>query len=522
MKKVLEILRLIVYYAAVFVFSSIAWTSMPIGAIAMVSAVYASGGILAPVILLSGISVGVFVGVKSILILIVFLILFLIPVIFIRPLVSIEGRNEKRKVGNYVLFAGFFSFVFFGFLNGIYALILTYLLYKVFVNTMAILRNEDEKLVFSKEESIGLFTFLSVILIYISSYFALPILYPVILIAGILGYAAIKRGVLEAIGSYIFIFFIYVFLIAPVMKIPIDFVFNFNNVLLLVLPIVVLGVVSILRNFKKLIIYLIMNVLNISLFFLFYMYFQNLVYYLPYLLMSFAVVIFADDYQRKKDKKLRDSYLITDEGETRLEQEVASILKEETKKEPLKSREIIELFSDKDLFVNRMYLDEEMYKELTLYSEIQSSDYIIEELYDLINEDGYIDRLKFNNILVNNNVVIDIYSYEMEEEIRILEILALREIKNIVREREEKKVIAEREEGLQYDNKVLKDMEEMNSIAYNIEIRNNVKNKSIRKLNKDLETDIKNKVDDNIDSMDNDKNNKNEISIAPKEEDINE
>ena len=137
MKKVIKILKLIVYYIAVFVFSSIGFNAMPIGAIAMASAIYASEGILALVVVLSMISTVVFLGIKSLLILILFLILFLIPVIFIRPLISIEGRNEKKKIGNYLIISSFLSFVFFGFLNGILSVILTYILYKIFVNTMA-------------------------------------------------------------------------------------------------------------------------------------------------------------------------------------------------------------------------------------------------------------------------------------------------------------------------------------------------------------------------------------------------
>ena len=117
MKKVEKILRLIAYYIFLFIFSSIGINSFPIGAIAMIGAVYGSGGILAPAIILSAISAGIFVGVKSLISLLIFLILFLIPIIFIRPLISIEGRNEKKKVGNYLLFASFFSFVFFGFLD---------------------------------------------------------------------------------------------------------------------------------------------------------------------------------------------------------------------------------------------------------------------------------------------------------------------------------------------------------------------------------------------------------------------
>lgn len=211
MKKVVKILRLIAYYIFLFIFSSIGVNNFPIGAIAMIGAVYGSGGILAPAILLSAISAGIFIGTKSLISLLIFIILFVIPIIFIRPLISIEGRNEKKKVGNYILFASLFAFVFFGFLEGIFAVILTYMLYKIFVNVMAVFKNDDEKEIFSIEENVSLFTFLSVGIIYVTSYFNLPLIYPAILIMGILRLCSNKERIYSKyINIYFYFIYIYV------------------------------------------------------------------------------------------------------------------------------------------------------------------------------------------------------------------------------------------------------------------------------------------------------------------------
>ena len=495
MKKTVEILKLIVYYIALFVFSSIGFNNVPIGAIAMIGAIFASGGILAPAIVLSMISVGVFIGVKSLLISILFLILFLVPVIFVRPLISIEGRNEKKKTGNYLIVSSFISVVFFGFLQGILTVLSIYVLYKIFVNTMAVLKNEEEKVVFSKEENIALYTFLSVGFLYISIYFNIPLIFPSILIFGILGYASIKNGFLEVLLSYIFIILIFIFIMMPSMKVSISFDLNFKNILLMAIPIVVFLLISLLRRFKRLIIYYSVALINIGLFFIFYKYFEAPLYYTPYILMSIIVITFAEDYANLKDKKLKNSNYISDEGETRLETSMDTKVKVD-EKEKLKSREVIELFTDKDVFVNRMYINEAVYKDLYLYDEIQSSDYIFEELYDLILNDGYIDRKKFNNILLKNNIVIDIYSYEVEEEIRILEILSLREIKRVVREKEEKKVLKEREEGLQNDKKTQLSVEKKDSIDYNKETISVDKKESIRNIVKDRKEKEENQKED--------------------------
>lgn len=291
------------------------------------------------------------------------------------------------------------------------------------------------------------------------------------------------------------------FLIVPSMNIDIssdkylylslnqNMLLDIYYLILLILPVIVLSIITIFRNFSRLFIYLGIMFLNIGIFTFIYIYIKNLLIYLPYLVMSFSVIIFANDYERKKLKKQKKSRLIADEGETRLESNSFSNSmtenqkereEQDEKKQELKSREIVEIFNDKDVFVNRMYTNEEIYKDLLLYDEIKSSDNIIEEIYYLISQDGYIDRKKFNNILIKNNIIVDINNYEMEEEIRILEILSLRELKDIKKEKEE---------ALQNDKKENKSIEELSSIRYNKKIDNNIKNddKTTKKENENIE-----------------------------------
>ena len=277
------------------------------------------------------------------------------------------------------------------------------------------------------------------------------------------------------------------------------------NLILILLPIVVLSYISLLRNFSRLFVYLGILFLNIGVFCFIYFFIQNIFIYIPYVLMSFTVLIFVNDYERLKTKRIREKSLITDEGETRLETQAESLTNEQKRRKEieeendrLKSREIVGLFSDKDIFVNRMYVNEDMYKDLLLYDEIKSSDNIMEEIYFLMKEDGYINKRKFNNILIKNNVIIDINSYVMEEEIRILEIMSLREIKEIEREKEVKQILMEREESLQNDEKIVENVEDSSSIAYNKEIEKECgkfhENKSIR----DIKKESKDKLKENI------------------------
>lgn len=289
---------------------------------------------------------------------------------------------------------------------------------------------------------------------------------------------------------------------------------NLYNTIIMLLPIIVLSLIFLFRNFSRLYIYIGILFLNIGLFCFIYFFLKNLIIYIPYILMMFVVIIFADDYERLKIKKEKDSRKITDEGEIRLETNIYSDFmtnnqkkrKEiEEEKQKLKSREIIELFSDKDIFINRMYVNEDIYKDLLLYDEIKASDNIIEEIYYLIKDDGYINRKKFKNILIKNNIIIDINNYAIEEEIRILEILSLRELKNISREKQEKQILKEKEDALQIDKKEEKIVEETNSIRYNDKEENNVNNKERIVENKSSIKNLNNR--NNINNYENIDNN---------------
>ena len=92
------------------------------------------------------------------------LILFLCFVLVIRPNFEENERNEKQKLGRYVFISSFivqaFKMLFSGFL--LYDLILsivigliTYIFYKIFVNSIIVISEFGDKKVFSPEEVIG-------------------------------------------------------------------------------------------------------------------------------------------------------------------------------------------------------------------------------------------------------------------------------------------------------------------------------------------------------------------------------
>lgn len=98
-------------------------------------------------------------------------LLFIVLILIIRPNFEEEERNEKQKLGIYAFAASFIiqagKMLFFGFL--LYDLItsialglITYIFYKIFVNSLIVITNYKEKQAFSIEEVMGASMLLSI------------------------------------------------------------------------------------------------------------------------------------------------------------------------------------------------------------------------------------------------------------------------------------------------------------------------------------------------------------------------
>ena len=98
-------------------------------------------------------------------------LLFIVMMLLFRPKYQEEGRNEKQKLGVYVLISSFVvqagkmfftMFLIYDLLTSIMACILTYIFYKIFANSITVIKEYGIKQAFTVEEVIGASLILSI------------------------------------------------------------------------------------------------------------------------------------------------------------------------------------------------------------------------------------------------------------------------------------------------------------------------------------------------------------------------
>lgn len=166
MEKIVKVLRNTLYYILIIIISSFTYSHIPIGAIAVFCASFASLNILAPVILLSIASL-VFFDMPSILVYLIFISIFIFETIYIKPLIAIENRGEKKKVNNYLVITLTSILLIYLHAYSIVIALLTLALYKICVNGLVVIKNSNNMLSFAKEEHISVIVLLTLVLAYI-------------------------------------------------------------------------------------------------------------------------------------------------------------------------------------------------------------------------------------------------------------------------------------------------------------------------------------------------------------------
>lgn len=93
----------------------------------------------------------------SISVYLIFLVLFVMETLIFKPLVSYENRNERKKVGTYLIVTmSIIQIINLGIIRSIIFAIIMYGMYKIVVNGLSVAFNNQRKIVFSNEEIIGL------------------------------------------------------------------------------------------------------------------------------------------------------------------------------------------------------------------------------------------------------------------------------------------------------------------------------------------------------------------------------
>ena len=407
-------------YALFILISLITYNFIPVGAIVGTVAFFAMS---LPIIFAVGISILtlLIVSPASISVYLIFLMLFVMETILFKPLVSFENRNERKKVGTYLIITMFvIQLINLGIIRSLTFALIMFGAYKIIVNGLSVVFNTDQKIIFADEE------WLSVI---ITTIIAITFNYPIFKNINILGLglqnvyillltiiatiSVIKRG---GMISFLSLGIGYIF-IRNIVGINQFADVNYKMINITIFTVLL----SIILQFKKKYMLLILWIINlITLSIMYY----NISSYIYILIPSIiASIIVLRDSNFDFSNIFNSEFLLGDGSERRLKppvEEKREILEDENAKkrrtitEKLKKEENIRAFEEK------IILDKKI-KKLKIYNQIVFFDKIIKNIYlECIKNDINLNIYEICDILNMNNLVVDIEDEEVTKELEVL------------------------------------------------------------------------------------------------------
>ena len=406
-------------YTLFILISLITYNFIPVGAIVGTVAFFAMS---LPIIFAVGISILtlLIVSPASISVYLIFLMLFVMETILFKPLVSFENRNERKKVGTYLVITMFvIQLINLGIIRSLTFALIMFGAYKIIVNGLSVVFNTDQKIIFADEE------WLSVI---ITTIIAITFNYPIFKNINILGLglqnvyillltiiatiSVIKRG---GMISFLSLGIGYIF-IRNIVGINQFADVNYKMIYITIFTVLL----SIILQFKKkyMLILWIINLITLSI-----MYY-NISSYIYILIPSIiASIIVLRDSNFDFSNIFNSEFLLGDGSERRLKppvEEKREILEDENSKkrrtitEKLKKEENIRAFEEK------IILDKKI-KKLKIYNQIVFFDKIIKNIYlECIKNDINLNIYEICDILNMNNLVVDIEDEEVTKELEVL------------------------------------------------------------------------------------------------------
>lgn len=288
-----------IYYIVIFLTSLFFIDRIPLGAIASLSAVIAANHIALPAIILNIVGISIISPIST-LIYLVFATLFIFLSIIIKPLVSIENRNEKKKLGNYTWSIMLMILIrYYGLFPSIGISMVAYSLYKILVNSLSVLKNEDGREIFSKDEKMSVY--LTVLLLELLIISLVPEIkkFNYLMIVPIISLLAIKLGLLESLTISLIIYGLSIFIPNAVL----------NVYLMITIPVLF----SLLGIFEKRSVVIILALLNI---FMLVIYNDEIS---TYLIFAVSSLIVLSRYKKNNIFDLLGTELtLGNEGERRL------------------------------------------------------------------------------------------------------------------------------------------------------------------------------------------------------------
>ena len=446
-------------YALFILISLITYNFIPVGAIVGTVAFFAMS---LPIIFAVGISILtlLIVSPASISVYLIFLMIFVMETILFKPLVSFENRNERKKVGTYLIITMFvIQLINLGIIRSLTFALIMLGAYKIIVNGLSVVFNTDQKIIFADEE------WLSVI---ITTIIAITFNYQIFKNINILGFglqnvyillltiiatiSVIKRG---GMISFLSLGIGYIF-IRNIVGINQFADVNYKMIYITIFTVLL----SIILQFKKKYMLLILWIINlITLSIMYY----NISSYIYILIPSIiASIIVLRDSNFDFSNIFNSEFLLGDGSERRLKppvEEKREILEDENAKkrrtitEKLKKEENIRAFEEK------IILDKKI-KKLKIYNQIVFFDKIIKNIYlECIKNDINLNIYEICDILNMNNLVVDIEDKEVSKELKVLRDVSIKTISNMNKKLE--KEYEENREKIENDIKKEDEKEEL-------------------------------------------------------------
>lgn len=326
-----------IYYIVIFLASIFFIDRIPLGAIASLSAVIAANHIALPAIILNIIGISIISPIST-LIYLVFATLFIFLSIIIKPLVSIENRNEKKKLGNYTWSIMLIILIrYYGLFSSIGISMIVYSLYKILVNSLSILKNEDGRKIFSKDEKMSVY--LTVVLLELLIISLVPEIkkFNYLMIVPIISLLAIKLGLLESLTISLIIYGLSIFIPNA----------GLNVYLMITIPVLF----SLLGIFEKRSVVVILALLNI---FMLVIYNDEISTYLIFAVSSLIVLL---RYKKNNVFDLLGTELtLGNEGERRLTYNLNEVMNNQEKE----NDEDISLEENKDDLIDNFDDDDNL------------------------------------------------------------------------------------------------------------------------------------------------------------------
>ena len=407
-------------YALFILISLITYNFIPVGAIVGTVAFFAMS---LPIIFAVGISILtlLIVSPASISVYLIFLMLFVMETILFKPLISFENRNERKKVGTYLIITMFvIQLINLGIIRSLTFALIMFGAYKIIVNGLSVVFNTDQKIIFADEEWLSVIITIIIAITFNYQIFkninilglGLQNVY-ILLLTIIATISVIKRG---GMISFLSLGIGYIF-IRNIVGINQFADVNYKMIYITIFTVLL----SIILQFKKKYMLLILWIINLITLSIMYYNISSYIYILiPSIIASILVL---RDSNFDFSNIFNSEFLLGDGSERRLKppvEEKREILEDENAKkrrtitEKLKKEENIRAFEEK------IILDKKI-KKLKIYNQIVFFDKIIKNIYlECIKNDINLNIYEICDILNMNNLVVDIEDEEVTKELEVL------------------------------------------------------------------------------------------------------